>query len=283
MYEYLCTDLQQDTKDFRVLDHYKMYLRSVPSMGPFSPYLFISHDIQARSDAAKKGMGVLQWEGNLKEQDIEPYLASHDPKLSSFHRLFVFDMGNVVVNDITMLGKIASKLGIDTHDFVSDYLHYEFPLMEGTFTEAQYWQHIRHVFGIPVKGNPFADAFTPTFNEPIVRLIQALRSRGHRVVCATNTMDSHLEILKKMGALDLFDTTYASHQIGLSKPSSQFYTAILASEGISAENTFFLDDRMDNIENSRKLGIAGFLYADLSFGDKNERLWRIFRTYAPHP
>ncbi len=171
--------------------------------------------------------------------DIESLLASYDPSLTDVHKLFLFDMGKVVVNNISMLGKISRLLGIEKQAFIADYLHYEFPLMEGVLTEQEYWRHVEHLFHIKVKGNPFADAFSPTFNEPMVALIEALRSEGHRVVCASNTILSHWKILAGMGALDLFDNTYASHEMGLSKPSLQFYTTILASEDVSAEQVFF--------------------------------------------
>lgn len=283
MFEFLYTDLKEGEADFPVLEPFRNYLVASLPESSFSRYLFVSKSEAARKEAREKGMGVLEWEGRLEAQKIEALLASFDPVVSSKHSLFLFDMGNVVVNNISMLGKISRLLGIEKQAFIADYLHYDFPLMEGVVSEAQYWQHITHVFGVTVPGNPFADVFKPVFNEPIVTLIQALRSEGHRVVCASNTILSHWEILEKMGALELFDKTYASHEMGLSKPSLQFYTTILASEDVSAEQVFFIDDRKDNIHTSRSLGIASLLYADLPSGTKDERLHRIFRTYLHRP
>ncbi len=281
MFEYVYTDLKESDADFPVVERFKDHLVADPPKDSFSRYLLVSKSEAARKEAREKGMGVLQWGGRLEPQDIEIKLASCDPVLSSNHTLFLFDMGNVVVNNISMIEKISRLWGIEKQAFVADYLHYVFPLMEGVVSEAQYWQHITHVFGVSVSGNPFADVFNPVFNEPIVTLIKALRSKGHRVVCASNTILSHWDILGEMGALDLFDKAYASHEMGLSKPSSQFYTSILAAEGASAEQVFFIDDRMDNITSSRSLGIASLLYADLSSGTKDERVHKVFRSYLP--
>nr|WP_321263000.1 HAD-IA family hydrolase [uncultured Sphaerochaeta sp.] len=281
MYEFLCTDLKEDDADFPVLGFFKNHLVASYPQDSFSRYLFISRSETARNEARSKGMGVLEWEGRLGAQQIEVLMASCDPVPSEEHSLFMFDMGNVVVNNITMLGKISRLLGIKKQALIADYLHYDFPLMEGVVSEAQYWQHITHVFGVAVQGNPFADVFKPVFNDPVVSLIQSLRSEGKRVVCASNTILSHWEILEEMGALSLFDKTYASHEMGLSKPSPQFYTTILEAEGVSAEQAFFIDDRKDNIHSSRSLGIASLLYADLPSGTKDERLSGVFRRYLP--
>lgn len=283
MYDFLCTDLKEGEAEFPVLEPFRDYVVAIPPEDSFSHYLFISRSAVAREAARAKGMGVLEWEGHLEAQQIEALLATCDPVLSNKHTLFLFDMGNVVVNNISMLGKISRLLGIEKQALIADYLHYDFPLMESVVSEEQYWQHITHVFGIPVRGNPFADVFKPVFNDPVVSLIQSLRSEGKRVVCASNTILSHWEILEEMGALALFDKAYASHEMGLSKPSIQFYTSILEAEGVSAEQSFFIDDRKDNIQSSRSLGIASLLYADLPSGTKDERLSRVFRGYLPRP
>ncbi|WP_165849535.1 HAD family hydrolase [Sphaerochaeta halotolerans] len=275
MYDFL----KEDDADFPVLERFKPYLVTTPPEDSFSQYLLVSMSEAAREDARKN----LEREGCLEAKRTEAQFASCNPVLSSKHKLFMFDIGNVVVNNISMLGKISGLLGIEKEALIADYRHYVFPLMEGLVSEAQYWQHITHVFGVSVLGNPFAEAFKPVFNEPIVTLIGALRAKGHRVVCASNTIQSHWNVLEEMGALALFDKAYASHEMGLSKPSSQFYTSILASEGVVAEQAFFIDDRMDNIESSRSLGIASFLYADLPSGKKDERLYKIFRAYLSHP
>ncbi|MGE4453011.1 MAG: HAD-IA family hydrolase [Sphaerochaeta sp.] len=283
MYEFLCTDLKESDPDFQILGEFSKGMVPVPQEGPYERHLFISKDVQAIDKAGKLGMGVLQHRGDLDKNAIEVLIASYDPPVKETHELFLFDMGNVVVKNITMLSKLSRVLGIGKEELLSDYLHYEFPLMEGVITEHTYWRHVEHRFGLSVEGNPFADVFAPQFNEPIVSLIKALREDGKRVLCASNTILSHWEILREMGALALFDNVYASHEIGLSKPSGQFYQAILDAEGFTADQAYFIDDRMDNIHSSRTLGIASFLYADLSVGKKDERLASIFTDHLPRP
>ncbi len=176
-------------------------------------------------------------------------------------KLFLFDMGNVVVKNITMLDEIAEQYHLDKEEFFQDYRHYDFPLMEGEVSSDQYWQHIQHVFGVSVEGNPFYDAFHPVFNEEIVNLIKKLRTKGYRVVCASNTFASHWQKLETMGALALFDAVYASHILRISKPSKQFFKAILDAEKVSANHAYFVDDFKENVERARALGLASLCYA----------------------
>lgn len=184
---------------------------------------------------------------------------SYDP-IPEDCQLFLFDMGNVVVKNISMLDAIANQYNLDRAEFVLDYQHYNFPLMEGSITEVQYWQHIHHSFGVKVEGNPFFDAFEPIFNDKVVTLISALRERGHRVVCASNTIDSHWVKLRAMGALAIFDQVYASHVLRLSKPSKHFFKAILDAEQTQPQRAYFIDDYEENVQSARELGVACLRY-----------------------
>jgi putative hydrolase of the HAD superfamily len=239
---------------------------------PYSRCLLVSEIEESKAVAKELGMGILHWEGELSQACLLPHLAWVDPVVSPEHTLFLFDMGNVVVKNITMLGKIARAWKLDRNEFFTDYLHYEFPLMEGELSSEQYWEHVHKVFGVKVEGDPFYDWFDPVFNEEIVALIKALRKAGKRVVCASNTIDPHWRILSDMGALSLFDTVYASHEMHLSKPSRAFFNDILTKEGVEAKSAYFIDDNEENITSARSMGIHSLLYADRSGRSAGQRI-----------
>ncbi|MGE4464273.1 HAD-IA family hydrolase [Sphaerochaeta sp.] len=263
MYDYIVTDLGNAAVFSPFAD--RVFAFPLQQMHiPHARCLLVSGNEDTKTVAKELGMGVLQWEGELKEADLLPHLAWLDPVVTAAHQLFLFDMGNVVVRNITMLGKIARAWKLDRNEFLTDYLHYEFPLMEGEFSSSQYWAHVHQVFGVKVEGDPFYDCFNPIFNEEIVSLVKALRKAGKRVVCASNTIDPHWRILSDMGALSLFDTVYASHEMHLTKPSQAFFQYILEKEGVKAEDAYFIDDNEENISRARSMGISSLLYADRS-------------------
>jgi putative hydrolase of the HAD superfamily len=278
MYDYLVSDLTKPS----VLDSFADRLLEFPlqrSHIPHSRCLLVSEKEESKAVAQELGMGVLAWEGELCEADLLPHLAWVDPVVTTSHQLFLFDMGNVVVKNITMLGKIARAWKLDRNEFLTDYLHYEFPLMEGEFSSSQYWEHVHKVFGVRVEGDPFYDCFNPVFNEEIVSLVKALRKKGRRVVCASNTIDPHWRILADMGALSLFDAVYASHEMHLTKPSKAFFLSILAQEGVAPDSAYFIDDNEENICRARAMGISSLLYAERSGRSAQKRISEAFASF----
>ena len=104
--------------------------------------------------------------------------------------------------------------------------------------------------------------FHPQLNEGTVAIIKRLRAGGNRVVCGTNTMESHYANHIERGDYAFFDQTYASFQMGLSKPDPEFFRIILESEGVKAEDAVFIDDRKENCDAALSLGIRAIHFTD---------------------
>lgn len=198
--------------------------------------------------------------------------------------LFIFDMGNVVVKNIHVLRPVAEEWGLPIDEFLADYRQYDFPLMDGTIPTSEYWVHIEKKFGIHIEGEPFAKHFSPVLNPPMVALLKRLRGIGKRVVCGSNTFAPHWDILTDMGFLELFDAVYPSHEMGMSKPARQYFQFILDHEGMTAAQTFFVDDYAENIEAAEKLGISTLHYVDdspLLTGKELSADQKLIRVFGP--
>ena len=177
--------------------------------------------------------------------------------------LFIFDMGGVVTTTFEM-DSLYSSLGIHKTEFFeickSDSAEKDIwnLLQIGKISVNEFWQafneRIKDTKIPPVKSDLFRLYFHPVLNEDTATLITELRKRN-RVICGTNTIQSHWENHLERGDYSLFDQTYASNKIGLAKPDPDFYKMILQAEGGHAENTFFTDDRIENVEVAQKLGI----------------------------
>lgn len=176
------------------------------------------------------------------------------------NNLYIFDMGNVTITEIYVLDKCAKQLKIDYNQLELDYMHYVFPLMEGMLSDYDYWKHVSKVFNVKVEGDPLADNFKPKNNLPVIDMILKLKQLGHRVVCGTNTNAEHYDILKEMGIFNYFHKVYASHLMGVSKPSMAFYKYIIDCEKFCPEKTFFIDDMEENVSAAKTIGINAFRY-----------------------
>ncbi len=185
--------------------------------------------------------------------------------------LYIFDMGGVVTTNFGADNKMYPYLGLERSKFFdicqkekaadgSDY-DIDFLLGIGKISVEEFWREFNRrikVLGLnvpEVKTDLYRLFFHPELKLETVELIKELRAKNHRVVSGTNTIQSHWENHTERGDYALFDQTYASNKIGISKPDPDFYKAIMKAEGYEASDTFFTDDKIENIESARALGI----------------------------
>ena len=115
--------------------------------------------------------------------------------------------------------------------------------------------------GKKVSEDLFAKFFNPRLDLNVTAILKQLKDNA-RVVCGTNTFDSHYDYLVLGGYYDLFDAVYASNKMGVSKPHRDFYRYILMSEGVNPEDTVFIDDTEENVISAEKLGIRSIWFKD---------------------
>ena len=199
--------------------------------------------------------------------------------------LFIFDMGGVVTNTF-LLTQLYKKLNITTEDFFKLCSSGEQDIWNlfqtGKINPQQFWAQLNERVAaskdekyknVPVVENDlFRLYFHPSKNLETVELIQQLKKK-HRVVCGTNTIDSHWENHMERGDYALFNQTYASNKIGCAKPDPHFFELILEAELAAAEDTFFTDDRADNVAAAESLGIHAELFT--SAAELTEK-WKIY-------
>ena len=190
--------------------------------------------------------------------------------------LFIFDMGGVVTTTFLM-DELYKKIGITQEQFKEICCKKRMifdELEKGIITPSEFWSEFNksaksHKIE-PVKNDLFRLYFHPVLNVKTVKIINALKKK-HRVVCGTNTIESHWENHMERGDYAFFDQTYASNKIGEAKPDVEFFKVILEAEGCSADQAFFTDDRLENIEAARSLGINAVLFTD---ADSLKKEWK---------
>jgi len=181
-------------------------------------------------------------------------------------------MGGVVTNTFA-INTIYEKLNITAEDFIkicsleSDNIWNQF--QTGKISAEDFWSKFNYrssrlkeesFKNIPqVKHDLFRLYFHPSKNPETIELIEKLK-RKHRVVCGTNTIQSHWENHMERGDYSFFNQTYASNKIGCAKPDPDFFRLILEAEASQPNNTFFTDDRIENVQAAKALGINAVLF-----------------------
>ncbi len=181
--------------------------------------------------------------------------------------LYIFDMGGVVTTTAGELlyRNISSKLSISYQEFMDycckssygDLLH---QLDIGKITSKEFWNIFSDISGIKVYTDFFRVLFHPKCIQETYCIIKELKASGNRVVCGTNTIDSHYDNHLSRGDYSIFDMTYTSIHLGVAKPDPEFWNMILDFENEKPQNTFFTDDNLTNINAANQLGIRTYLF-----------------------
>ena len=194
--------------------------------------------------------------------------------------LYIFDMGGVVTNTFKM-DSIYQKLNISKNDFSeickknnNDIWH---KLETGLISVNQFWNEYNSRIQSIEKAKPaetdlFRLFFHPSKNLQTIELIKSLK-KNNRVVCGTNTIQSHWENHMERGDYAFFNQTYASNKIGCAKPDSHFFELILEAEETEAQNAFFTDDKEENVAAAASLGIHAELFTTAA--ELTEK-WKLF-------
>jgi len=175
--------------------------------------------------------------------------------------LYIFDMGGVLCRDFNDIPVISNYLGITEEKFFVYTGENYRKLLDGKIDSNEFWVRFSLRYGKKVKEELFGKFFNPGTIQETKDIIEQLKSDS-RVVCGTNTIDSHYNYLLNQGDYDIFDEVYASNLMGISKPDPDFYRYILKKEGIKPKNTVFVDDSEENILSAQKIGINSILFTD---------------------
>lgn len=170
-------------------------------------------------------------------------------------------MGGVLCCDFNDIPVISNYLGITEENFFI-YSGENFrELLDGKIDSNEFWVRFSLRYGKKIKEELFGKYFNPGIIRETKDIIKQLKNDS-RVICGTNTIDSHYYYLLNQGDYDIFDEVYASNLMGISKPDPDFYRYILKKEGIEPENIIFVDDTEENIISAQKIGINSILFTD---------------------
>ena len=177
-------------------------------------------------------------------------------------KLFIFDMGEVLILNVKNLQAIAERFSLDYKPFRAFYGLYDKDLMEGKMESMDFFGIMEKKYNVKINENLFIRDFHPLPNPYMMETIDKLREKGHSCVLGSNTFEPHMTVVEKMEEKPLshLDHLYLSYKMGVAKPSPDFFLYILEKEKVSPEDTVFIDDRAYNTDVASSLGIKTLLY-----------------------
>lgn len=190
--------------------------------------------------------------------------------------IFMFDMGGVVANSSSMQN-ILNELGIDEHDYRVFQMDSEGrntykQLSVGSISTEDYWRNFSNNLKKEITQDYFKTFYNPVINESVLLQIKKLK-QNYRVICATNTIQSHFEKHCQLANYDVFDFVYSSHSLGVVKPNHAFFNYVIGAEQTQPQNIFFTDDNQNNINEAGEIGMNSHLFTS------NENLEKALAVY----
>jgi HAD superfamily hydrolase (TIGR01509 family) len=179
----------------------------------------------------------------------------------------IFDFGGVLMKTVDYQPRHAwdDRLGLPRGG-VERAVHNDSSWLQaqtGTISPAEYWADVAARLGLSAADTRqlAIDFYSgDRLDTEIVAYIHNLRARGHRVALLSNDSLELLPKLERLGIARLFDPLVVSAQIGVLKPAGDAYRAALARLDVPPQAAVFIDDRADNIEGARRVGLRTVHY-----------------------
>jgi HAD superfamily hydrolase (TIGR01509 family) len=185
-------------------------------------------------------------------------------------RVIYFDLGNVLLHfDQSIACRQMSEVAGVTEQQVHEIL-FEQDLQRGyetgRITTRQFYDRFCEQTGTRPDYDALILAGSAMFelNVPLIPLLALLRAARYRLGILSNTCEAHWQYIidgRYRIIPDLFELSALSFRIGAMKPSPDIYRAAADLAKVAPEELFFLDDRQENVEGARKVGLDAVLYS----------------------
>ena len=92
--------------------------------------------------------------------------------------------------------------------------------------------------------------------------IDYCKEKGYHLYVLSNADDTFHNYFPKAYPLSLFEGITVSSDVKMIKPHRCIYEYFLSHHGLNADECLFIDDRAENIEGAKELGIHGFVFCN---------------------
>jgi putative hydrolase of the HAD superfamily len=183
-------------------------------------------------------------------------------------RSVVFDYGIVLTGPPNAEAWAAMKriTGLPEERFAPIFWGDRLAYDEGKLTGVTFWKKLLQQAGLPPDHveelNRWDCRLWGGESLAMVAWQRALQQRGLLTAILSNMGDSVLEhILRQHAWIRNFDVLVWSYQLGIAKPDPAIYRHTLGQLGTRPEETLFIDDRKENVQAARVLGIQAIEFS----------------------
>ncbi|MGC1462438.1 MAG: HAD family phosphatase [Terracidiphilus sp.] len=188
-------------------------------------------------------------------------------------RAVVFDFGMVLSGpqDPKAYATLLRMTGLTAERFEKLYWADRHAHDEGKVTGFGFWQKVARDAGLNLKKaeieelNLWDARMWTTQNDAMLAWQRKLKRHGILTAILSNMGDSvHANIEREFKWLSTFDVLVWSYQLRIAKPDPAIYRHLLKELGVQPDETLFIDDKRENIEAARALGMKGLIFTTVA-------------------
>ncbi len=177
-------------------------------------------------------------------------------------KAIIFDLGDVFINlEIKKSQDAFKKLGLQNFTNELQQVNKQYEI--GVISETEFLS----AFAIKIPNATFDEIknawnlIIGDFPQNRLDFLKSL-SKNYRLFLLSNTDATHIEHFKQKVGADFynefkkcFEKIYYSFEVGMRKPNVEIFTYVLLEQNLIANQTLFVDDKLENIESAKVLGI----------------------------
>jgi glucose-1-phosphatase len=181
----------------------------------------------------------------------------------------VFDFGNVLLNldESASYDALYSLLDSTKCEDLYDSVFY--PFEKGLISEDSFFNRLQRRSKIVYHPEVYMNAWNAMLGDfPPAREVFLHQLKSHyRLFLLSNTNITHIrKVLQHINTENMiadfensfFEKTYYSFQMGMRKPDSEIYQFVLNDANLLANETLFIDDKIENVNAAAQLGIHAY-------------------------
>jgi putative hydrolase of the HAD superfamily len=186
-------------------------------------------------------------------------------------RALILDYGDVLSHPQRRdcVQAMAARAGTDFERFSAAYWRHRRDY-DGGLAASEYWRRVLESLGSgPAADAGLVDALIADdvrswtdYREEVWELARAFRARGGHTGFLSNGVPEIVGHLRRTRALDAaFDAVVVSCEVGCMKPGPEIFRLCLERLGVAPGDALFADDRLENVEAARRLGLPALHFA----------------------
>ncbi|HXH74863.1 MAG TPA: HAD family phosphatase [Bacteriovoracaceae bacterium] len=171
------------------------------------------------------------------------------------------------------INEMAGICGVSLSAFESAYWKHREAYDQGKLTGQEYWKRsFPELDLIPGKINQLIKIDSESWshlNAETQEWLEEIKSTGVRLALFSNMPPELTQYLKiNIPWLKIFEKSFYSCELGLCKPHAASFQAVLKGLKQNADEVLFVDDREDNIEGAKSVGLKTMLFKDVATSRK---------------